>query len=118
MANVNDVLTALQNTNTALSTLSSTWRRGQGNLTSVTVTTQTLITTSPGRLVSFNVLVVGSGNGTINNSASTANAAAANALVATPQTLGTFPVGAEFNTGLVISPGTGQSINVTYYVGP
>lgn len=42
------------------------------------------------------------------------NQKAANVITATGTTAGTYQIGAPFTTGLVIEPGTGQSINVIY----
>ena len=42
------------------------------------------------------------------------NPKAANVITATPTTIGTYFINAPFTTGLVIDPGTGQSINVIY----
>lgn len=116
MAGIDEIFSALKNINSALSTLALTWLKTQGIITTATVTAQTLVVTGPGRLVSFAVTVAGAA-GTINNAAATANAAAANALCATPAVVGVTQVGAIFTNGLVISPGAGQSLNVTYYIG-
>ena len=84
-------------------------------VTSTTVTSSTLIVAGAGTLVSFSVVVAGSTSGLIHNSATTGGAAAANALVFTPTTGGVFIVGGlKFSHGLVVVPGTGQSVNVTY----
>ena len=63
------------------------------------------------------VVVAGTGEGTINNASSTGAVAAGNALCATPTTIGVYPVGQVYANGLVIVPGAGQSINITYSVG-
>lgn len=85
-----------------------------GTTTSATVTAQTLIIAGAGRLVSFSVIIAGTAAGTINNSATTGAVAAGNALVAVPTTIGSYQVGQHFSAGLVITPGAGQSINLTY----
>lgn len=118
MASTDDILTAIKNAVTALSTLSSTWLKSDGNLTSATVTTSTLVITGSGRLVSASVTVAGSSAATIYNSQSVALAAADNAMCVIASALGITPIGMVFNKGLVIVPGTGMSLNITYYAGP
>lgn len=114
MATLDDILTTQKNGVIGLNNLSRTISYVTGEQTSVTVTAQTLVYAGAGRLVSFSVTVAGSAAGTINNAAATSLSAAANALAAVPTTIGVYQVGAHFTNGLVISPGTGQSINVTY----
>ena len=86
----------------------------KGKSTSGALSSQTLISAGSGFLVSFSVTVAGSAAGTINNSATTGAVAAGNVVAAVPATVGIYPVGARFTSGLVVTPGTGQSIAVTY----
>jgi hypothetical protein len=81
------------------------------------VTAATLIHTGSGYLVNFAVVIAGSTAGTISNANAVASVSAANAICAVPNTVGIVNAGQVFSTGLVITPGTGQSINVTYSVG-
>ena len=117
MASLDDILTVQKNGVVAVNNLSQTTVRGMGTLTSATVTTSTLIFTGPGYLVNFSVVVAGSASGLIYNFASTTSPLAANALCAVPTTIGVYKVGQAFTSGLVVVPGTGQSINVTYATG-
>jgi hypothetical protein len=117
----NNLETALQNLNKNLSQLiqslgNVTWN-GTNAKTSSVVTTSTLIYAGSGTLVNFAVTVAGSASGTINNSATTAGAASSNVICATPNTVGIVAVGSQFTNGLVVSPGSGQSVNVTYIPG-
>ena len=117
----NNLETALQNLNKNLSQLiqsvgNLTWNSTNAKTSSV-VTSATLIYAGSGTLVNFAVTVAGSGAGTVNNSATVAGAASGNAVCATPATVGVYAVGSRFTNGLVVSPGTGQSVNVTYIPG-
>ena len=114
MASLDDILTTQKNAVVALNNLTTVLQRGQGTLTSATVTASTLVITGGGRLVNFAVVVAGSANGKIHDSATVADISASNAICATPQTVGVFQTGQTFTSGLVIAPGTGQSINITY----
>jgi len=113
-AGLDDILTAQKNGVVGINGLNQTMRRAQGSNTSSTVTAQTLVISGKGYLVSFSVTVAGTTAGTINNASTTVLAAAGNALCATPTTIGVYPCGLVFTNGLVITPGTGQSINITY----
>ena len=117
MASLDDLLTATKNIVTALNGINTTFSRFLGNVTSTTITSSTLVVSGPGRLINFVVLVAGTGNGAIYNSTSTSSPPASSELVVIPQTIGVFPVGAVFTSGLSVVPGTGQTISVTYYSG-
>ena len=117
MASLDDLLTAAKNVVTAINGVNVTVARAQGTLTSATLITDTVIATGSGRLVNFSVTVAGTGNGTIHNASTVEGATAANLLVVVPQTLGVVQVGQAFTAGLVYKRGTGQSANVTYYLG-
>jgi hypothetical protein len=118
MASLDDILTTQKNGVTGINGVQQSNLRGQGTATSSTVTASTLIIAGNGYLVSYSVVVKGSVDGFIYNSSTVAGIAASNALCNTDKTTaGVYKVGLVFNQGLVIAPGTGQSINVTYFVG-
>lgn len=114
MANLDDILTATKNAVVALNTINTSINFYGGRVTSQTVTASTLVVNGSGILINVSVIVAGSASGTVNNALSTGTAAAANAIIATPTTIGVYQAGQLFTQGLVIVPGTGQSINVTY----
>lgn len=115
-ASLDDILTAQKNGVVAINNLSQNTVRALGTQTSLTVTATTVIFTGAGYLVSFSVVVAGSAAGTIYNANNT-SPAASNALCVTPTTTGVYGAGQVFTSGLVVVPGTGQSINVTYSTG-
>jgi hypothetical protein len=116
-ASLDDILTVQKNGVVAVNTLTQATQRGLGTATSATVTATTLVVTGKGYLVNVAVVVAGSGSGLVSNYTSTTSVPASSALVATPATVGVYPCGKVFSDGLVITPGTGQSINVTYSPG-
>lgn len=116
MASLDDLLTAQKNGVVAINGVAQANLRSEGNATSDTQTSDTLVLTGQGFLCRYTVVVAGSASGFIHNAGSVANASASNALCATINTVGVYDVGAVFTNGLVIKPGLGQSINVTYYV--
>jgi hypothetical protein len=117
MASLDDIATIQKNGVIGINTLNLTLGRIYGSTTSATVTAPTMVITGPGRLVNVSVLVAGSAPGTINNANSTSAAAAENALRIAPNTVGVHEANQLFVNGLVIVPGTGQSLNVTYSIG-
>jgi hypothetical protein len=116
MASQDDMLTTQKNGVLATNSVVSVIRRAQGQYTSQTVTAATLIATGEGFLVNFSVVVAGAA-GLINNFNSVTSPPAAGALAATPATVGIYPAGMVFTSGLVVVPGAGQSVNVTYSLG-
>jgi hypothetical protein len=116
-ANLGDLLTTQKNGVVAINNLSQGSLRSLGTQTSVTVTAATVIYIGSGYLVNFSVVVAGSTAGTINNANSIASVAAANALCVVPNSVGITKAGQIFSSGIVVTPGTGQSINITYSPG-
>jgi hypothetical protein len=115
-ASLNDILTTQKNGVVGINGVAQASLRALGTITSQTVTTETVIFTGGGYLVNFSVVVAGSTAGKISNAAATSPVAGV-ALCAIPATIGVFKVGQVFTAGLVVTPGTGQSINVTYSPG-
>lgn len=114
MTSLSDILTTQKNGVIALNNLFSALSFLNPSATSATVTTPTLVLSGAGRLLSFSVVVAGSGVGTIHNAGALAGNTAGNALVAVPAVVGVYTANMIFTSGLLIVPGTGQSINVTY----
>ena len=86
-----------------------------GTVTSLSVTGSTVIFQGAGRLVNASVIAGGTGTGAIYDFNSTTSPPAANQLyVAATGSTGVFVIGSNFLTGLVIVPGSGQTLNVTY----
>jgi hypothetical protein len=117
MASLDDILTTQKNGVVAINNYTNAILRGQGSYTSATVTANTLVVSGRGYLVSFTVVVAGSAAGSIYNANSITSPPAAQKLCSVGTTVGVFPMGLVFTNGLVIVPGTGQSINVTYSLG-
>jgi hypothetical protein len=116
-ASLDDILTVQKNGVVAVNGVARALVAGVGTATSATVTAPTLVATGAGTLVSVSVVVAGTATGFIHNAAATGAAVAANAMVAAPNTIGVYPAGTVFSAGLVIAPGTGQSLCVTYSQG-
>jgi len=116
MASLDDILTTQKNGVIAINNLAQTNNRMLGTTTTSVITASSLVINGSGYLVRYSILVAGAA-GTINNANSVANSSSSNALCATQATVGIFNVGMPFVNGLVVKPGTGQSVAVTYSVG-
>lgn len=86
----------------------------EGGSSVLNITQSTLVKVGPGRLAKVSVVVAGSGVGTINDCATTGAAAAANQIGTAPTALGTTTFNWPCFAGIVIVPGTGQTIAVSY----
>lgn len=112
---LDDIFTTAQNIVTAINTMATTWRQVAGTATSSTVDATTLVASGTGRLVSVSIIDAGSGDGLIYNSANATSLLDGAKLMVVPTgTEGIFPAGLLYNLGLVIVPGTGQILNITY----
>ena len=115
MATLDDVVTVQKNGVIAINNLGLTLKSyNEGQYTSQTVSTSTVIYAGAGRLVSVIVVTAGSKSGYIYNATSTTSPTIANAILPIPTAIGVYQVGAKFDAGLVIAPGEGQFVNVTY----
>jgi len=85
-----------------------------GNHAVSNLTAVTAVKASAGRLVRVNVVVAGSAPGSVNNAATTGAAAAANKIASIPNTVGTYLFDWPCDTGITVSPGTGQTVSVSY----
>jgi hypothetical protein len=115
-ASLSDILTTQKNGVVGVNGIAQATLRALGSITSTTVTSETVIYIGSGYLVNFSVLVAGSTAGKISN-ASAASPAASAALCVVPATVGVVKTGQVFTAGIVVTPGTGQSVNVTYSPG-
>jgi hypothetical protein len=86
---------------------------GQGLSTSLNITAATVIKAAPGRLVRISVIVAGAA-GTANDCTTTGAAAAANEIAVIPAAVGPVPLDWPCLAGIVVVPGTGQTIAVSF----
>jgi hypothetical protein len=112
MAGLDDILTTTRNAVLAISNLAQTYLNVQGSLSSNAITSATLVKAGSGRLASVSVVVKGSGDGIIYD----ANLASltTNAIYTIPQTAGVFVINFPVSNGIVVVPGAGQTISVSY----
>lgn len=86
-----------------------------GGLTGVkNITAAVAVKATPGRICRVSVIVAGSAAGTVNDVATTGAAAVANQVATIPNTVGNYDIQFPCATGIVIVPGTGQTLAVSY----
>ena len=69
---------------------------------------------TPRRVSHVHVLVAGSTPGSVNDANSIANAATANLVYSIPNVVGIYLVDFPMMNGIVVTPGTGQTLAVSY----
>jgi len=74
----------------------------------------TLVTAGPATISRINVIATGTVAGTVNDVALLGSAAVANQISAIPATIGSYPIEMPINSGLVVVPGTGQTVAVSW----
>jgi hypothetical protein len=84
------------------------------NRRSLNITANTVVKPTPGFVVRVSVVVAGSAAGTINDAATVAAAVTANVIAAIPATVGTYSIEFPATSGIVIKPGSGQTIAVSF----
>ena len=115
-ASTSDVLSAIKNIVLALATAAQNYLNVQGAVNSAAIKTPTVVKNSAGRIASVSIIVAGSGTGFIYDGAT---------LTATTKPLWVIPEAAKasgepylvnFPTsfGLLVVPGTGQTVSVSY----
>ena len=115
MASLDDILTAVKNAVTSINNLSQTWLQINGQSIASNVTAATLAKTGAGRLCVVSVVAPGSTEGKIydTNSVSSTSGVIYSILHTVP--IGTVQVvNLPFSNGLVIVPGTGQVLAVSF----
>lgn len=113
-ASLSDILTTTKNIVTALNgeIVNSTYLAGSKNFTGVSA--QTIISTSPGRVVTIIVCVAGTTTGSVWDASTLATAIAPRLLYTIPTALGFYTINLPINYGIVITPGTSMVVSGSY----
>lgn len=115
MSSLSDILTAAKNIAVAINNASQSYLKVQGVSRSSTLTSTASISSGQGRLASVSVIVAGSTSATIYDSSAVGNLSSALAVVG--NTVGVTVINLPYNNGLVVVPGTGMTVVVTYSEG-
>ena len=87
---------------------------GEGTQVVSNITAATVIKPVGGRIAKVSVIVAGSTVGAVHNCATTGAAAAANQVGAIAEAVGTYDIGMPCPAGIVVVPGTGQTLAVSF----
>lgn len=121
MANIDDLVTVQKNgvvginaLTAALEAFRAVYESFVGTSTYLGATNDSLITQEAGRLVNLTVSVTGATAGTVHDASTVSAATAANVIAVIPATVGITQINVPFTNGLVLKPGSGQTISITY----
>ena len=112
MASLSDILTAAKNIVTALNNAAQSYLNVQGVRNSGSLTAATVVQLGVGRLCTVSVTTAGSAAGNIYDA--TSSSATTNPVYVIGTTLGVTVVNIPITNGLVVAPGTGQVVMVSY----
>lgn len=115
MSSLTDIFTVSKNIVSAINTLGQTYLKVQGTSRSDTLTASALVSSGQGRLASVSVVVAGSADGMIYDSSAVGTLV--NALAVIDNALGVTVINMPYNSGLVVVPGTGMTVVVSYSEG-
>ena len=112
MASQDDILTAQKGFVTATNNSTQTNIQLQGISPSYGLTATTVVKSSSGRLARISVIVAGSANGMAYDATSTSVTTAPICVI--PDSIGITVVNMPFQNGLVVAPGSGQTVSVSF----
>ena len=78
------------------------------------ITSATVVKAAAGQVYKVSVIIAGSTPGTLNDTTTTGGATASNEIAVIPNTVGVYDVNWPANTGIVVVPGTGQTVSISW----
>jgi len=86
----------------------------QGINSFLNISATTAVKSTKGRIVKVNVTTAGSTNGAIYDHATTSGTGAANLVAVIPDVIGSYTIDFPCATGIVVVPGTGMVVSVSF----
>ena len=114
MASLDDILTTQKNGVQGINGLNHTTQNLAGTINSYEISTSTYLNTNSGWCAKVSVIVAGSTTGTIYDANSVATAVNGVRLAIIPNTVGIYTINMPVNKGIVITPGSGMIVAVSY----
>lgn len=111
---MDDAITVLQNLVIAVNDLAHTYYDIEGSESEEAISTSMLIKKGPGRICRVAVTTAGTTVGSVYDAASVSLAVAAELICTIPNTVGIMEIKIPVEDGIVIVPGTGQVMTVSY----
>lgn len=87
---------------------------GNANSSALNITANTVVKSAHGFVATVSVLVAGSANGGLYDAATVSAAVDATEIFSIPQTVGTYTINFPTLNGIVVKPGAGQTIAISY----
>jgi hypothetical protein len=112
MSSISDILTAAKNIVTALNQLGTTYLSVEGSMSQSDITAATQVTSGQGRIARVSVTVAGTTVGAIYDASS--SAATTGKIWNIPNTVGITEINMPVNNGIVVAPGSGQTVAISY----
>ena len=112
MASLSDILTVGKNIVTAINGISQNYINVQGAQNSGKLTVATLVQLGAGRVANVVVTTAGTTVGYVYDANSTSSTS--NPIYVIPNTVGLVFVNMPVGIGLVVAPGTGQAVTISY----
>lgn len=112
MASLTDILTAAKNFVTAVNELGQTFLKVSGSKSTSAIATAQLIQSGQGRVCRVVVTTAGSAVGAVYDASATG--VTTNPVLTIPNTVGVIEVNIPVNNGIVVAPGTGQTVAISY----
>lgn len=109
---LSDVITVAKNIVVAINALAQNYLNVSGASSLAGITAPTVLKSAAGRLTRVSVIVAGSATGAIYDSAVTG--ATTKPLYVIPMTVGVVEVNLPVNFGVLVVPGSGQTVTVSY----
>lgn len=113
-ASLDDILTAQKNGVQAINSVNNTNQSLQGSVNSGEISTTKYFKTQYGWVARISVIVAGSTTGMIYDANSVAGAVTGNRLYVIQNTVGIQSVMLPVNNGIVVTPGTGMILTISY----
>jgi hypothetical protein len=111
MASLDDIFTTAKNIVTALNNASQIYLNVNGLQTISGITSATVVKASAGRVASVSVIVAGAVGKIYDATGSTSTS---NPIYVIPATVGVVFVNLPVSTGIVVAPGSGQTVSVSF----
>lgn len=111
-ASLSDILTAAKNLVIGVNTLAQNYLNVQGAQNFTALTAPTVVKASSGRIARISVTVAGSATGFVYDGGSLA--ATTKPMCVIPTTVGVFDVNLPTSFGVLVVPGTGQTVSGSY----
>lgn len=112
MRSLSDMLSSAQNIATALSNIAQTYLNTVGVRNSLDISTATVAYATAGRIASVVVTTAGTTTGSIYDSNSAS--ASTGKIFTIPNTVGVTVLNFPVVNGIVVSPGSGQVVSISY----